>query len=155
MTQQIPLLGIYSEKTIIEKSMFTNVHCSTIYRHRSPRYLSIDECIKKLCYIYSGILLNHKKESFEPVLMRWMNLEPIIQWSKSEREKAYINAYIWTRERWYWWTYLQVSNGDADIENRFTDTELGEGEGGTNGESSIESCVLSCLSCVWLCDPMD
>ena len=32
-------------------------------------------------HIYNGILLSHKKEfeSFELVLMRWMNLEPIIQ----------------------------------------------------------------------------
>ena len=25
-------------------------------------------------------------------------------------------------ERWYWWTYLQGSNGDVDTENRLTDT---------------------------------
>ena len=32
-------------------------------------------------HINNGILLSHKKEfeSFELVLMRWMNLEPIIQ----------------------------------------------------------------------------
>ena len=43
------------------------------------------------------------------------------------------------RERWYWWTYLQGSDGDADIENRLMDTGGGEeGEGGTNGESSME-----------------
>ena len=35
-------------------------------------------------------------------------------------------------------------------QNRLTDTELGEGEDGTNGESSIESCVLSRFSCVRL-----
>ena len=28
----IPLLGIYSEKTITEKDMFPSVHCSTIYK---------------------------------------------------------------------------------------------------------------------------
>ena len=27
----IPLLGIYPEKTIIQKVMYSNVHCSTIY----------------------------------------------------------------------------------------------------------------------------
>ena len=27
----IPLLGIYPEDTIIEKDMYPNVHCSTIY----------------------------------------------------------------------------------------------------------------------------
>ena len=62
------------------------------------------------------------------------------EWSKSEREKqiSYINAYIWNVERWYWWTYLQSSNGDTDIENRFGDT-VGEGDGGTNGESSMKT----------------
>ena len=56
--------------------------------------------------------------------MRRMNLEPVIEWSKSEREKQilYINAYIWNLEGWYWWTYLQGSSGDAYTENRFTDT---------------------------------
>ena len=37
------------------------------------------------------------------------------EWSESEREKQIldINAYIWNLERWYWWTYLQGSNGDT------------------------------------------
>ena len=38
-----------------------------------------------------------KRNTFESVLMRWMNLEPIIQSEVSEREKqiSYINAYIY------------------------------------------------------------
>ena len=39
-----------------------------------------------------------KRNEFDSVLMRWMNLEPIIQGGvKSERERqiSYINAYIW------------------------------------------------------------
>ena len=41
---------------------------------------------------YSAI----KKNTFESVLMRWMNLEPIIQSEVSEKEKqiSYINTYI-------------------------------------------------------------
>ena len=39
-----------------------------------------------MVHIYSGILLSHKKE-FESVLMRWMNLEPIIQSEVSQKEK--------------------------------------------------------------------
>ena len=35
MTQKIPLLGIYLEKTKIEKDiMDPNVHCSTIYNSK-------------------------------------------------------------------------------------------------------------------------
>ena len=58
------------------------------------------------------------------------------EWSKSEREKQipYMNTHAWNLERWYWWTYLQSSSGDTDIENRLAGT-VGEGEGGTNGKS--------------------
>ena len=38
-------------------------------------------------------------------------------------------------------TYLQDSSGDADIENRPVDT-VGEGEGGTNWGSSMETYTL-------------
>ena len=66
-----------------------------------------------------------------------------IEWSKSEREKqiSYFNAYLCNLERQYWWTYLQGSNGDADIENRLVDT-VHEGYGGTNRESRIKAHIL-------------
>ena len=38
-------------------------------------------------YIHNGILLSHKKERIESVLMRWMKLEPIIQSKVSQKEK--------------------------------------------------------------------
>ena len=40
----------------------------------------------------------------------------------------------------YWWTYLQ-DNRDADVENRLVGT-AGEGEGGTNWESSADIFIL-------------
>ena len=39
-----------------------------------------------VAHIYNGILLNRKKNEFELVLMRWMNLEPIIQSEVSQTE---------------------------------------------------------------------
>ena len=36
---------------------------------------------------YNGILLSHKKNVFESVLVKWMNLEPIIQSEISQKEK--------------------------------------------------------------------
>ena len=39
-------------------------------------------------YIHNGILLSHKRNTFESVLMRWMNLEPIIQSKGSQKEKG-------------------------------------------------------------------
>ena len=44
-----------------------------------------------------------KRDAFESVLMRWMNLEPIIQSEVSQEKKTpiqYINTYIWNLERW-------------------------------------------------------
>ena len=38
-------------------------------------------------HIHNGILLSHKKEGFEPILMRWMNLQPIIQSEVSQKRK--------------------------------------------------------------------
>ena len=55
---------------------------------KQPRCPSTDEWIKKLWYIntmeyYSAI----KTNAFESILMRWMNLEPIIQSEVSQKEK--------------------------------------------------------------------
>ena len=37
--------------------------------------------------IHNGILLSYKRDAFESVLMRWMNLESIIQSEVSQKEK--------------------------------------------------------------------
>ena len=38
-------------------------------------------------HMHNGILLSYKKNTFESVLMRWMELEPIIQNEVSQKEK--------------------------------------------------------------------
>ena len=52
-------------------------------------YMSINKWMDKevVVHIHSGILLSHKRNTFESVLMRWMNLEPIIQSEVSQKEK--------------------------------------------------------------------
>ena len=40
-----------------------------------------------MVHICNGILLSHKKDTFESVLMRWMNAEPIIPSEVSQKEK--------------------------------------------------------------------
>ena len=37
--------------------------------------------------IHNEILLSHKKNTFESLLMRWMNLEPIKQSEVSQKQK--------------------------------------------------------------------
>ena len=71
----------------------------TIARTRKqPRCPSTDKWIKKQWYIY--IIEYHtalKRNASESVLMRWMNLDPIIQSEVSQKEKdkiSYSNTYI-------------------------------------------------------------
>ena len=70
---------------------------------KQPRCLSADEWIRELWYIYTMEYYSAiKKNIFEPVLMRWMKLEPIIQSEASQREKHQysILTHIWNLERW-------------------------------------------------------
>ena len=88
----IPLLGIYPEETKIEKYMcipFFIAALFTIARTwKQPRCPSTDEQIKKLWYIYTmEYYLAIKRNAFESGLMRWMNLESIIQSEVSQKEK--------------------------------------------------------------------
>ena len=73
--------------------------------------------------IHDGPLLSHKNES-ESVLVWWMTLVPLIEWSKTEGEKQvlHINAYVWNLGKMV--LTDPVENGHADT--------AGEGESGTN-----------------------
>ena len=54
-----------------------------------------------VAHTHNGILLSHKKNAFESVLRRWMNLEPIIQSEVSQKEKGKycILTHIWNLEK--------------------------------------------------------
>ena len=55
---------------------------------KQSRYPLTDEWIKKLWYIYTMDYYSViKRNAFESVLMRWMNLGPIIQSEVSQKEK--------------------------------------------------------------------
>ena len=77
----IPLLGIYTEETRIERDTCTPMFIVALFTIASTwkqsRCPSAEEWIRKLWYIYT----------FESVLMRWMKLEPIIQSDVSQKEK--------------------------------------------------------------------
>ena len=54
---------------------------------KQPRCPSADERIRKPWYIYTmEYYLAAERNTFESVLMRWMNLEPIIQSEVSQKE---------------------------------------------------------------------
>ena len=46
-------------------------------------------------HIYKGNYSAIKRNEFESVLVRWMNLEPVIQRNKSEKDKFHIVKHIY------------------------------------------------------------
>ena len=88
----IPLLGIYPEETKIEKHTCIQLFIAALFiiarTGKQPRCPSAAEWIRKLWYIYTMEYYSAiKKNAFESVLMRWVNLEPIIQSEVSQKEK--------------------------------------------------------------------
>ena len=85
-----------------------------------------------------GILLSHKKNKFESVLVRWMNIEPITQSEVSQKEKNKHHILI----------YLQGRNGDTDIENKLVeligkDSDAGR-DWGQEGTTEDEMAGCNC-----------
>ena len=66
---------------------------------KQPRCPLTDEWIKKLWYIYTMKYYSAiKRKEFESVLMRWMNLEPIIihsEVSQKDKDKYCILMHIY------------------------------------------------------------
>ena len=88
----IPLLVVYPEETKIEKDTRIPLFIAALFTiartWRQPRCPLTDKWIKKLWYVYTMEYYSAiKKNAFESVLMRWMNLEPIIQREVSQKEK--------------------------------------------------------------------
>ena len=88
----IPLLGIQTKETRIERDMHTPMFIAALFiitrTWKQPRCPSVEEWIRKLWYIYTMEYYSAiKKNAFESVLMRWMKLEPVIQSEVSKKEK--------------------------------------------------------------------
>ena len=83
--------------------MFIAVLFTIVRTWKKPRCPSAAEWIRKL-YIntmeyYSAI----ERNTFESVLMRWVNLEPIIQSEvrQKEKDKYCILTHVQNLEKWY------------------------------------------------------
>ena len=98
----IPLLGIHTEKTRIERDTCTPMFMTALFiiarTWKEPRCPSADEWIRKLLYIYTREYYSPiKKNTFEAVLMRWMKTGAYYtERNKSERKTPiqYIDPYI-------------------------------------------------------------
>ena len=97
----ILLLGVYPEETQIEKDtcnlLFIAALLTTARTWKQPRCPLTDQWMKKLWYIYTIEYYSAiKRNTFESVPMRWMNLEPMVQSEVSQKEKdQYILTHIY------------------------------------------------------------
>ena len=88
----IPLLGIYPDKTIIQKDTCTRMFTAALFTiaktRKQPKCPSTDEWIKKMWYIYTMEYYSAiKKNDIMPSAATWMDPELIILSEVSQTEK--------------------------------------------------------------------
>ena len=88
----IPLLGIYPEKTIIQKESCTKMFIAALFTiartWKQPKCPMTDEWIKKMWHIYTMEYHSAiKRNETELFVVRWMDLETVIQSEVSQKEK--------------------------------------------------------------------
>ena len=89
----IPLLGIlYPEKTIIQKDTCTPMFIAALFTvartWNQPKCPSTDEWIKRVWHIYSMEYYSAIKiNEIELFVVRWLDLESVIQREVSQKEK--------------------------------------------------------------------
>ena len=91
----IPLLGIYPEKTIIQKESCTTMFIAALFTiagtWKQPKCPSTDEWRKKMWHMYTTeYYSDRKRNEIELFVVRWMELESVIQSEVSQKE---INKY--------------------------------------------------------------
>ena len=112
MAQKFHSWHIYPEETKTERDTCIPLFIAALFTitrtQKQSRCPSTDEWIKKLWYIYTMECYSTiKSNTFESVLMRWVNLEPIIQSEVSQKEKdkyrvlTHTYIYIYNVEKQY------------------------------------------------------
>ena len=145
MTQQSHSQALYLEE--IERDSCIPLFIAALFTiprtSKQPRCPSTDEWIKKLWYIYTMEYYSAiKRNTFESVLMRWMNLEFIIQSkvSQKEKDKYHILMHI----------YRIQKNGSEEFIYRAAREKQSQrhgergGEGEMYGKSNMETYIVIC-----------
>ena len=79
--------------------MFTSALFTIARSWKQPRCPTADGWIKKMWYIYAMEYYSAiKKNKSESIIMRWMNLEPIVQSEVSQKEKNKLFIYMESRK---------------------------------------------------------
>ena len=92
----IPLLGIYPEKMIIQKQSCTTMFIAALFTiartRKQPNCPLTDEWIRKMWHVYTMEYYSAiKRNETELFVVRWMDLETVIQSEVSQKEK---NKYL-------------------------------------------------------------
>ena len=105
----ISLLGIYPEKTIIQKVSCTTIFFAALFTiartWKQPKRPSTDEWIKKMWHIYKMEYYSTiKRNEIELFVVRCMNLESVIpsEVSQKEKNKYRMLIYIWNLKKKNW-----------------------------------------------------
>ena len=88
----IPLLGIYPEKTIIQKESCTTMFTAALFTiartWKQPKCPSIDEWVKKMWHIYTMEYYSAiKRNEIVLSVVRWIDVGSVIQSEVSQKEK--------------------------------------------------------------------
>ena len=144
----IPFLGIYADKTTIQKDTRTPIFIAALFTiaktGKQPKCPLTDEWIKKMWYIYTMEYYSAiKKNEIMPFAATWMQLEIIILSEVSQKETNTIWYHLYVESKiWHKWTYLPNRNRLTHTENRSVVTK-GEGVGGgMDWEFGISRCKL-------------
>ena len=88
----IPLLGIYPEKTIIQKESCTAMFIAALFTiartWKQPKCPLTDEWIKKMWHIYTMEYYSAiKRNEIELFVVSWIDIESVIQSEVCQKEK--------------------------------------------------------------------
>ena len=105
----IPLLGIYPEKTIIQKDTCTLMFSAALFTiaktWKKPKCPSTEELIKNMWYIYTMEYYSAiKRNEIGSFLETCMYLDTVIQSEVSQKEKnkyCILMHILWNLEKWY------------------------------------------------------
>ena len=98
----VPFLGIYLDKTFLEKDTCTHMFIATLFTiaksWKQPKCPLPDDWIRKKWYIYTMEYYSAvKKNKIMPFAAMWMKLETLMlsEMSEKERQIPYDILYIW------------------------------------------------------------
>jgi len=142
---------MYPEETKIERDTCIPLFIAALFTiartWKQPRCPSTEEWIKKLWYVYTIEYYSAiKRNTFESGLMRWMNLELIIQSevSQEEKDKYHILKHTGRIRK----MVLKNLLTGQQWRNRHREYTYGHGEKGGDGEmygkSNIETYITIC-----------